>query len=75
MDEIILITFYPLDRDSGRVWLVYGHIHGGRNVSLGEFESKTAALEFCFQYTGIPVMQGLNYEDVLRRLERRTTCA
>lgn len=70
ISKYILITFYEDTYDTGeKVWRVYGHIYNGRNESLGMFRSKEEALDCCFNQTGVPVMQGLNYGNVLDKLQ------
>lgn len=70
MSKYILITFYGDTYDTGeKVWRVYGHIYNGHNESLGEFGSREEALDCCFNQTGVPVMQGLGYSNVLDKLQ------
>lgn len=69
MSKYVLISFYPVQRDNGKeVWLVYGHIHAGHNESLGEFDAKRKASDYCFQY-GIPVLQGNNCTHIVEKLQ------
>ena len=68
MSKYVLISFFRADKSGVESWLVYGHIHAGHNESLGEFDAKRKAIDYCFQY-GVPVMQGSNCTHIVEKLQ------